>query len=131
LSLAMGISGEELWRRVGREPSGNRFNSLVQLEYENGIPRNPFINAGALVICDVLVSGLDNPKKMLLDYLQVLSGSFDLTFDEDVAESERETGFINKALANFLKGSGNFRNDVDEVLDVYFHQCAITMNCHE
>jgi len=131
LSLAMGISGEELWRRVGREPSGNRFNSLVQLEYENGIPRNPFINAGALVICDVLVSGLDNPKKMLLDYLQVLSGSFDLTFDEDVAESERETGFINKALANFLKGSGNFRNDVDEVLDLYFHQCAITMNCHE
>lgn len=131
LSLAMGYMDDELWRRVGREPSGSRFNSLVQLEYEKGIPRNPLINAGAIVICDVLVSNLDNPKQALLDYMRVLSGSYDLAFDEEVARSEKATGFINRALANFLKGHGNLHNDVDEVLDLYFHQCALAMSCTE
>jgi len=131
LSLAMGYAKEELWSRVGREPSGSKFNSLVQLEYEKGKPRNPFINAGAIVVCDVLVSHLKNPRQALLDYMRVLSGSFDIDFDEVVAKSEAETGFINKALANFLKGNGNLENDVEEVLDLYFHQCSIAMSCHE
>lgn len=131
LSLAMGYCRDELWARVGREPSGNRFNSLVQLEYEKGIPRNPFINAGALVVCDVLVSHLENPKQALLDYVRVLSGSYAINFDTEVAKSEAETGYINRALANFLKGHGNLENDVDEVLDLYFHQCAIAMSCNE
>jgi glutaminase len=131
LSLAMRRCGEELWRRVGREPSGNRFNSLVQLEYEHGIPRNPFINAGAIVICDVLLSHLPNPKETLRDYLRVLSGSFDVDFDAEVARSEAETGFINHALANFLKGHGNLHNDVNAVLDLYFHQCSLAMSCSE
>ena len=131
LSLAMGYAKEELWSRVGREPSGSKFNSLVQLEYEKGKPRNPFFNAGAIVVCDVLVSHLKNPRQALLDYMRVLSGSFDIDFDEVVAKSEAETGFINKALANFLKGNGNLENDVEEVLDLYFHQCSIAMSCHE
>ena len=131
LSLAMGCEGGNLWRRVGREPSGNPFNSLIQLEYEKGIPRNPLINAGALVISDVLVSNLDDPKKALLDYMRVLSGCFDINFDSEVAKSEAQTGFINRALANFLKGNNNLYNDVDEVLDLYFHQCAIAMSCSE
>ena len=54
--------GNDLWQRVGFEPSGNAFNSLVQLEYENGIPRNPFINAGALVIADLMLSHFEDPK---------------------------------------------------------------------
>ena len=131
LSLAMGFAGDELWRRVGREPSGNAFNSLVQLEYEKGKPRNPFINAGALVISDILVSNLDDPKKSLLDYMKVLCGSFEISFDTNVATSEAETGYINRALANFLKGKNNLHNDVDEVMDLYFHQCAIAMTCSE
>jgi glutaminase len=131
LSLAFGVVGEALWRRVGREPSGNPFNSLVQLEYENGIPRNPLINAGALVVCDVLISHTDDAKQALLDYMRVLSGAFDIEYDQAVANSEAETGFINVALANFLKGHGNLENDVAAVLDVYFHQCALAMSCHE
>lgn len=131
LSLAMGLVGDALWRRVGREPSGNRFNSLVQLEYERGIPRNPFINAGALVVCDVLQSQLGDPKRALRDYLRLLSGSQDIDFDAEVARSETETGFINRALANFLKGHDNLHNDVDAVLDLYFHQCALALSCSE
>lgn len=131
LSLAMGYVGEDLWRRVGREPSGNRFNSLIQLEYEHGLPRNPLINAGALVVADVLLTHTRNAKQAILDYVRVLSGAHDISFDEDVARSEAETGFINAALANFLKGHGNLDNDVDAVLDFYFHQCALAMSCGE
>ena len=131
LSLAMGFVGEELWSRVGREPSGNPFNSLVQLEYEHGIPRNPFINAGALVVCDVLLTHTRDAKAAMLDYMRILSGAQDIEYDETVVRSEAETGFVNAALANFLKGHGNLENDVESVLDVYFHQCAIEMGCGE
>ena len=131
LGLAMSFVGEELWRRVGREPSGNPFNSLVQLEYENGIPRNPMINAGALVVSDVLVSHCGDAKQSVLDYMRLLSGAADIDFDADVARSEAATGYINMALANFLKGHGNLENDVEVVLDVYFHQCSLAMSCSE
>jgi glutaminase len=131
LSLAMTLLGDEIWQRVGREPSGNKFNSLVQLEYEKGIPRNPFINAGAIVIADMLVSRFDKPKQALLDYMHVLTGDFTIRYDESVARSEAETGFVNRALANFLKGHGNLENEVDTVLDLYFHQCSIAMTCSQ
>ncbi len=83
------------------------------------------------MICDILVSQLDDPIQALLDYMRVLSGSFDICYDPVVAESEAQTGFINRALANFLKGNNNLVNDVDAVLNLYFHQCAIAMSCNE
>jgi glutaminase len=131
LTLAFSLFGEEIWKRVGVEPSGNAFNSLVQLEYEKGIPRNPFINAGALVIADMLVSGLKNPKQDFLYFIRKTSGIYDIDYDLKVAQSEKITGCRNAALANFLKSFGNIENDVDEVLDFYFYQCSITMSCHE
>lgn len=131
LTLAFSKIGEDIWERVGREPSGNAFNSLVQLEYENGIPRNPFINAGALVITDMLISLFDDPYKEILDFVKLISGSDSISYDLEVAQSERENGFRNVALVNFLKSHGNIKNDVEKVLDVYFHHCSITMTCNE
>lgn len=131
LALAFTLLGEKIWERVGVEPSGNPFNSLVQLEYEKGIPRNPFINAGALVIADILVSHLKNPKEDFITFLKESSGINTLNYDFAVAKSEAATGFRNIALANFLKSFGNIKNDVDEVLDFYFHQCSISMSCSE
>jgi glutaminase len=131
LSRAFSLLGENLWQRVGVEPSGNAFNSLMQLEYEKGIPRNPLINAGALVVTDMLVSEFDDPKAEILRYLRQLAGTEDIHFNKSVAESERKTGFRNFALAYFLKSFGNLHNEVDLVLDVYFHQCSIEMNCAE
>ncbi|MCG2612564.1 glutaminase [Flavobacterium sp. SM15] len=131
VAFAFSILGEKVWDRVGVEPSGNPFNSLVQLEYEKGIPRNPFINAGALVIADILITHLKNPKQELLNFIRTLSGFETISFNEEVAKSERETGFRNAALANFLKSFGNIQNDVDEVLDFYFHQCSLEMTCKE
>jgi glutaminase len=103
VALAFSFLDEKTWERVGVEPSGSAFNSLVQLEYEKGIPRNPFINAGALVIADILISHLKNPKQDFLDFIRLISGSNTIDFNLKVAQSEKETGFRNAALANFLK----------------------------
>lgn len=129
LTLALRYVGERLWKRVGREPSGSAFNSLVQLEYEKGIPRNPFINAGAHVVTDALMAVRPYAKDTLLDFVRELAENDTIQYDETVARSEAETGFRNRALANFLKAEGNLVGDVDAVLDVYFHQCSLSMNC--
>ena len=129
LTMALQFEGEALWRRVGREPSGNPFNSLVQLEYENGIPRNPFINAGALVLADVILSHTGDAKAAVLDFVRTLCARLDVHYDLDVARSELEWGDRNAALAHFLKSFGNLHNDVDAVLDAYVHQCSLVMNC--
>lgn len=131
LALAFSFIGENVWSRVGVEPSGNPFNSLVQLEYEKGIPRNPFINAGALVIADILLSELKNPKQDFLAFIREVAGVNHINFNVKVANSEKEAGFRNAALANFLKSFGNIKNDVDEVLDFYFYQCSVEMTCKE
>ena len=129
--LAYSRIKSELWDRVGVEPSGTAFNSLVQLENDKGIPRNPFINAGAIVICDILVSELDKPKEDVLTFIRELSGIDSINFNSRVAESERSTGFINMALVNFMKSFGNIHNDINEVMDLYFSICSIEMNCME
>ena len=129
LMLAMSLVGDELWTRCGKEPSGSKFNSLVQLEYEQGIPRNPFINAGALVVTDCVMSHCRAPKNTIRDYVRVLSQNFAVDFDEAVAHSERETGFTNAALANMLASHGRLDNPVASVLDTYFHQCSLAMSC--
>ncbi len=129
LSLALKLEGTKLWTRVGREPSGNPFNSLVQLEKERGIPRNPFINAGALVTTDTVVSYDQNAGRTMLEYVRHLSQNPALQYDEEVAMSEKEYGHLNFAMSYFLKSHGNLRCNVDEVLDVYFHQCALAMSC--
>ncbi|HSV83714.1 MAG TPA: glutaminase [Ramlibacter sp.] len=127
LTLGMRELGEALWERIGREPSGNPFNSLVQLESERGVPRNPFINAGAIAVTDRLVSRCD-AKAEILALLSGLCGE-PVQFDLEVAASEAATGFRNAALANFMKSFGRIDNDVGSVLDVYFHHCAVRMSC--
>lgn len=131
LTLAYKLEGEKLWQRVHVEPSGNPFNSLIQLESDFGIPRNPFINAGAIVVCDVLLSHLKNPKEDFLNFCRELLNDNSLSFSESVAQSEKETGFRNVALCNFIKSFGNIKNDVNAVLDFYFFTCAIEMTCQE
>ena len=128
-AMVMSRLGDEIWDAVGREPSGNPFNSLVQLEYERGIPRNPFINAGALVITDRLISLFDRPKEAILDFIRTLCGNDDIYIDQRIARSEREHASRNMALAYFMKSFGNIQNDVETLIDVYCSQCAISMNC--
>lgn len=131
LAQAFGKVGDPLWKRVGVEPSGDPFNHLSLLEMENGIPRNPLINAGALVVCDVLISHFDNPKDDFLSYVRRISNEPEIYYDEKVAQSEKRSGFNNYAAAYLLKSYGNLKNDVETVLDFYFHQCSLTMSCRQ
>jgi len=131
LTMALNIEGKNIWKRVGKEPSGTAFNSLVQLESENGVPRNPFINSGALVVSDVIVSEFEDGKKCLLEFTRKLANSENVNFDEKVAESEAKTGYRNIALANFIKDFDNLDNEPEDVLDFYFNQCSIMMSCEE
>ncbi|CAN5170968.1 glutaminase [soil metagenome] len=131
LSIAMKLMGEDLWERVHVEPSGDPFNSLTQLEYEGGIPRNPFINAGALVIADILVSNLKNPKAELLEFVRNIAGDPTIEYDRKVVESEKSTGYRNYALVYYMKALGNIKNEVEPVLDFYFHQCSLAMSCEQ
>lgn len=133
LTMALGVAGDALWRRVGREPSGSAFNSIVQLETEHGIPRNPFINAGAIVVSDVLLASYE-PREAIAEFLRfirALAGDDSITIDHDVARGEEETGFRNFALANYMRAFGNIHHPVEKTLGLYFHHCALAMNCRQ
>jgi glutaminase len=133
LTLALGKVGDRLWQRVGREPSGSPFNSIVQLEREQGIPRNPFINAGAIAVTDLILSG-HQPREALgeiLRFMRFVADDPSIKMDEAVAASEQRTGFRNIALANYMKSFGVIDNPVEFTLGVYFHHCAIAMSCRQ
>lgn len=134
LSLTLAMSRyeeEEIWQRVGKEPSGQPFNSLVQLELEKGKPRNPFINPGALVICDMLQTRLAAPKQRMLEVVRQLAGEQEIHYDPLVARSEFEHSDRNAAIAYLMKSFGNFENDVITVLHTYFNYCSLRMSCCE
>ncbi|HLS58411.1 MAG TPA: glutaminase [Paracoccaceae bacterium] len=133
LTLALGKHGEGLWSHVGREPSGSAFNSIVQLEHEQGFPRNPFINAGAIVMTDLVLAG-HSPREAIgemVRFVRFLGGTDEIAVDERVAKAEIATGFRNFALAYFLREFGRLRHPVDHVLGVYFHHCALAMDCRQ
>lgn len=131
LALVFEREGDRLWKRVGVEPSGNPFNSLAQLEYEAGIPRNPFINAGALVICDYLISHCSMPKQTIMGFFRSLTGNPFVSFNQRVYHSEKLHSYRNRALINLMKSYGNIMNDLEEVLDLYFFICSVEMTCRE
>jgi glutaminase len=131
LALALGRLGDQLWPRVGREPSGLAFNSILQLEHEQGIPRNPFINAGAIVVTDAVLSG-HAPREYLgelLHFIRTAAGDDDIHINQDVARSETATGHRNFALAHYIRAFGNLKNAPELTLGAYFHQCAVEMSC--
>ena len=129
--LAYSHVKSSIWERTGLEPAGTPFNSLIQLEYDKGIPRNPFINAGAIVICDILASELASPKENILSFIHRITGVDTIGYNSKVALSEKKTGYRNYALVNLMKSFGNIRNDIESVMDIYFHICSIEMSCEE
>ena len=130
LSVAMEMHGGAIWKRVGREPAGTAFNSLVQLESDSGIPRNPFLNAGALVVLDLILGASSLAEEAITEFVQQASGK-DVRYDQDVEDSEQEVGFRNRALAHFLKSLNNLRSDPDRVLEAHFKLSSMSMSCDE
>ncbi len=131
LELALEAYRDDLWKRVGREPSGDPYNSIVDLERHEGMPRNPFINAGALVVVDSLLDRLapDEEVRAVIDFVAELLGEDSFEINEEVARSDEEAGHLNRALASMAKHFGNFHNPIERVMDAYVHQCAIELSC--
>lgn len=128
-TLALKHYRKALYQRIGHEPSGDPFNSLVQLEYEHGIPRNPFINAGAIVTIDTLYSIYGSSTfDEILAFIIKATQEESLVFDEEVFRSELECGYLNFALINMMKSYGNIKNSTQEVIETYFKQCSIAMS---
>ncbi len=131
LAMALGRFGDQLWDRVGREPSGHAFNSILQLEHEKGIPRNPFINAGAIAVTDAILTR-HQPREVLGDllrFVRLAAGDDEIHINRDVAASEQATAHRNIALAEFMAAHGNMKNPVVLTIGTYVHQCAIEMTC--
>lgn len=131
LSLLYNETGEAIWDRVGVEPSGTPFNSLIQLEYDRGIPRNPFINAGALVVSDALIDLFDDSVESVLQFVSQLCGLERVTINEKMANAEMSVAYRNSAVLNLMKGFGNIHHPVEKVLEVYTRVSAIEMTCEE
>ncbi len=132
LALCLSEKGSSLWEKVGKEPSGNAFNSLVLLEFEKGKPRNPFINAGAIVLADTIISLFrHNYEEEFINFVRSLSNSDTIDYRLEVAYSEREKGYVNAAIANMLKYYGTIDNNIEDVLMFYFKMCSIEMSCRE
>lgn len=130
LGIALNRMGDEIWRRVGKEPSGTPFNYLSQLEQEAGFPRNPFINAGALAVSDMLLDIVKRPDALVRDVMSFLCQS-KLEIDEAVAASEIATAHKNRAITNLMRGFGTITHDPEAVIDAYCRQCAITISCRD
>ena len=131
LEVALEAIGEKLWARVGRDPSGDPFNSIIDLERAKGVPRNPFINAGALVVCDILagLGGRHGPNRHVVKLVQRMLDDETMTLDPNVMDSDRTGGDLNRSLMFMARHHGNLKNPVEKVMDAYIHQCAITLDC--
>ncbi len=130
-TLAYRLLDDNIFHHVGVEPSGDPFNSLIQLEQEHGMPRNPLINAGALAVCDVLIDELDNPEKDLFDFIQKIAQNDTVTYNQKVYQSEKTTGHRNRALIHLMKSFGRIKNDTEKVLDLYFKLSSVEMTVKE
>ncbi len=130
-SLAYGIKKSKIFERLGVEPSGNPFNSLFQLEQEQGIPRNPLINAGALVVCDILIDELENPEEDLFNFIRKISSNPNVNYNKAVYQSEKSVGHRNRAMVNLMKSFGTIYNNTDDILDLYFRLCSTEMTLEE
>lgn len=131
LAIALGRLGDRLWERVGREPSGLAFNSILQLEHEAGIPRNPFVNAGAIAVTDAILQGRQ-PREVLAELLSFIRAACEddeIHINKAVANSEQATAHRNMALAEFMAAMGNLRNPTALTIGTYVHQCAVEMTC--
>lgn len=117
--------------RVGMEPTGDPFNSIVKLEtVAPAKPLNPMINAGALVVTSMIKgNSVEERFKRLLGFIRELADDNEISYSEVVAHSEFETADLNRALCYFLKQHSIITEDVEMLMDLYTKQCSIEMNC--
>ena len=117
--------------KVGMEPSGDPFNSIMKLEtYDTKKPSNPMINAGAIVTTSLIKgNSVEEKEERMLQFFRRLANNDSIGINYEVYKSEKLTGDRNRALAYFMKSSNIFEGNVEDILDLYFKQCSIEIDC--
>ena len=120
-----------VFHRVGMEPTGDPFNSIVRLEIADvSKPLNPMINAGALAVTHMIKgNSIEERFERLLNFIRKITNNPEIDYCQKVAQSEFETAYLNRSLGYFLKQHGLINEDIEDLLDLYTKQCAIEMNC--
>ncbi|MGL4975099.1 MAG: glutaminase [Bosea sp. (in: a-proteobacteria)] len=131
LALAVDLLGDDAWARIGRSPTNAAFNALGWLETEQGRPYNPFVNAGALAVTDLILNRMATPLPAILNFIGQVSDDDEVDLDFEVAESERQTCDRNAAIAHLMRSYGTITGPVEQLLDLYCEQCAIAMNARQ
>lgn len=133
LELVLKAHGDGLWERVGRDPSGDPYNSVIDLERQKGYPRNPFVNAGALIVVDMLLDTLKPEEEVeaVVEFVGTLLDGDEFTLNDKVADSDEGSGSLNRAMLNIANHFGNVRNPIDKIMKAYVRQCAIELSCRQ
>lgn len=131
--LAMALMDNDwqyVFSKVGKEPSGDPFNSIMKLETnDTKKPSNPMINAGAIVTTSLIKgASLEEKEERMLKFFRKLAKNDNLGINYDVYKSEKMTGDRNRAMAYLLRNDGFIQGDVEELLDLYFKQCSIEVD---
>ncbi len=131
LALALDLLGNVVWDHLGRSPTNSAFNSLAWIETERGRPYNPFVNAGALAVTNLIIGRTATPTNAILHFVRDLARDDSVDIDFTVSDSERATCDRNLAIAHLMKSYGTIAGPVEMVLDVYCNQCAIAMTTRQ
>ncbi len=134
LLIALEDRGPEyVFGKVGMEPTGDAFNSMMKLEIVRpSKPFNPMINAGAIAVTSMIKGNTQAERiKRIMDFFKLVTQNPDLRINESVYMSEKQTGDRNRAMAYFMKDVGIIETDVEESLDLYFKQCSIEVTCKD
>ena len=129
--VLMDYGPERVFHRVGMEPTGDPFNSIIKLETSSKAkPLNPMINAGALAVTSMIKgSSAEEKVEYIMNFVKKLTNEPEIDYCEEVAISEFTTSFLNRSLCFFMKGDGVIHGNVEEIMEVYTKQCAIRLNC--
>ncbi len=132
-ALALADYGvEAVHKRVGVEPTGDAFNSIIRLEQNTNRPHNPMINAGAIAVTSMIAAKNGKaPLERLLELIALASGRESVHVDLPVYLSEAASGHRNRAIAHLMKHFGMLQGDVQRTLDLYFQQCSVLVSCRD
>lgn len=133
LLMALQDQGKDrIFQRVGMEPTGDAFNSMMKLEMiQPSKPFNPMINAGAIAVTSMIEGDYDQRFNRILSFFRRITNNQQLDVNTNVYLSEKKTGDLNRAMAYYMRNVGVLEGDVEEHLDIYFRQCSIEVTCRD
>lgn len=130
LILALQTAGyDKVFSKIGMEPTGDRFDSILQLELKDWRPFNPMINAGAIVTASCVET--EDPFGSFLELVRKVCNNPRISLNEEVYQSEKRTGTRNRSIAFLLKSDNVLDGEPEDILDIYFRMCSVMVTAKD